>query len=346
MTPFDGDPESEVEVGSGPVPPVAMAHFEPKVGQAKRLMAHPVRRGPIGAIAGLTAAESHRAGRITDERSRTAMRRRDLALVLALLLVATVVAASLPGGWGNSASSAGTPGGMAAAAFVGDVILATPTPTLSPSPSATPTLSATPSAGPSGSVRPSASAKPSATPAAAYRFVALGDSLTAWPTASPWPSRLDAKDSRLTLVHNAGVPGDTTAQMLSRFKRDVVAYNPQVLFVLGGTNDMGKSISQATSIANLRAIIVAAQAKKMRVFLLTVPPQSSSSAAPVINSFNAALLHLANSYRVVLIDIHAPLSTSTGVYQTKFTSDGLHFNSLGAQTVANAVYSRIHRLGY
>jgi lysophospholipase L1-like esterase len=34
------------------------------------------------------------------------------------------------------------------------------------------------------------------------------------------------------------------------------------------------------------------------------------------------------------------------VYQTKFTSDGLHFNPLGAQTVANAIYSRIHRLGY
>jgi lysophospholipase L1-like esterase len=319
-----------------------MAHFDPKVGQTKRLMAHPVRRGPIGAIAGLTATESHRAGRITDERSRTAMRRRDLAVVLALLLVATVVSASLPGGWGNSTSSAGTPGGMTAAAFVGEVILAAPT----PSPSATPTLSASPSAGPSGSVRPSATAKPSVTPAPAFRFVALGDSLTAWPAASPWPSRLDAKDSRLTLVHNAGVPGDTTAQMLSRFKRDVVAYNPQVLFVLGGTNDMGKSISQATSIANLRAIIVAAQAKKMRVFLLTVPPQRSSSAAPVINSFNAALLHLANSYRVVLIDIHAPLSTSTGVYQAQFTSDGLHFNALGAQTVANAIYSRIHRLGY
>ena len=338
MTPLDGGLESEAEVGSGPVPPLRMAHFDPKVGQTKGLMAHPVRRGPIGAIAGLTATESHRAGRITDERSRTDRRRRDLALVLALLLVATFVSASLPGGWGNSTSSAGTPGGMAEAAFVGEVIL--------PTPSATPAPSASPSAGPSGSVRPSATAKPRVTPAPAYRFVALGDSLTAWPAASPWPSRLDAEDARLTLVHNAGVPGDTTAQMLSRFKRDVAAYNPQVLFVLGGTNDMGKSISQATSIANLRAIIVAAQAKKMQVFLLTVPPQSSSSASPVITSFNVALQRLANSYKVVLINIHAPLSTSTGVYQTKFTSDGLHFNSLGAQTVANAVYSRIHRLGY
>ena len=353
MTLWDSDAEAEAEaeaetevgVEAGPVPPVRMAHFEPKVNTTKRLMAHPVRRGPIGAITGFVAAADSRrtSGRGRAERSQVAMRRRDLAVVLALLLLATVVSATLPGGWANSGSSGGSTGGMAAAAFVGQVVQATPTPTptASPVPSTQSQLPST-----SGSIAPSTSAKPTPVPATVYRFVSLGDSLTAWPTASPWPDRLSIKDARLTLVHNAGVPGDTTAQMLARFKRDVVAHNPQVLFVLGGTNDMGKSISQATSIANLRAIIVAAQAKKMRVFLITVPPQSSPSAAPVINSFNAALLRLANSYRVVLIDIHAPLSTSTGVYQTKFTSDGLHFNSLGAQTVANAIYSRIHRLGY
>lgn len=320
-----------------------MAHVEPKLSQTKRLMAHPVRRGPIGALAGLVSSAGARSSgfKFEGDRSPASARRRDLALVVVLLLMATVVSASLPGGWANAGSPSGSGSGVVAAAFVGGLSLATPT----PAPTATPSVPS-PSPMPLTS-SPSATVKPSAAPTPVpYRFVALGDSLTAWPAASPWPDKLDGKDARLQLAYNAGVPGDTTAQMLARFKRDVLGHSPQVLFVLGGTNDMGKGVSQATTIANLRAIIVAAEAKKIRVFLLTVPPESSQAMAPRINSMNAALLHLANSYRVVLIDIHTPLSTSTGVYQTKFTSDGLHFDNLGAGTVANAIYSRIHRLGY
>jgi len=84
--------ETEVGVEAGPVPPVRMAHFEPKVNTTKRLMAHPVRRGPIGAITGFVAAADSRrtSGRGRAERSQVAMRRRDLAVVLALLLLATV----------------------------------------------------------------------------------------------------------------------------------------------------------------------------------------------------------------------------------------------------------------
>jgi lysophospholipase L1-like esterase len=65
-----------------------------------------------------------------------------------------------------------------------------------------------------------------------------------------------------------------------------------------------------------------------------------------IDSLNAAIIHLANSYKIVYIDIHAALSTTTGVYVSKYTSDGLHFSDLGAQTVATTIYGRIHRLGY
>jgi lysophospholipase L1-like esterase len=97
---------------------------------------------------------------------------------------------------------------------------------------------------------------------------------------------------------------------------------------------------------NLKAIIVAAKAKKIRVYLITVPPESTSGSVKGINSFNASLLNLANSFRVVLINIHDVLSTSTGVYQKKYTTDGIHFTSLGCQVVANTIYARVKRLGY
>jgi lysophospholipase L1-like esterase len=65
---------------------------------------------------------------------------------------------------------------------------------------------------------------------------------------------------------------------------------------------------------------------------------------PKINSLNAAIINLANSQRVVYVDIHAPLTNGSGTYFPKYTSDGLHFTDLGAQTVANTIRARIRGL--
>jgi lysophospholipase L1-like esterase len=176
-------------------------------------------------------------------------------------------------------------------------------------------------------------------------FVALGDSLTAWPSSNPWPSRLDAADAALTLVGNAGVPGNTTSQMRARLATDVYAHKPEVLFVLGGTNDLGYGISESAIIANLRAIVVDAKAHKIMVILINVPPDSYTNMVPKIKSLNAAILKLGNSQRVNVIDIYGVLANGDGVFQPRYTSDGLHFSDLGCQTAANTIRTRIRRLG-
>jgi lysophospholipase L1-like esterase len=188
--------------------------------------------------------------------------------------------------------------------------------------------------------------KPVPAPPAVRTFVALGDSLTAWPS-TPWPNRLDAADSKLKMVNNAGIPGNTTAQMRARLNRDVYPYKPDVLFVLGGTNDLGLGISGSATIANLRAIIVDAKAHKITVILLVVPPDGYSSMAPKINSLNTAIVNLARSQRITYVDIHAPLANANGVYYSKYTvGDGLHLSDLGAQVVANTVRARVRLLGF
>jgi lysophospholipase L1-like esterase len=142
------------------------------------------------------------------------------------------------------------------------------------------------------------------------------------------------------------VPGDETGDMRARFTRDVVAYKPTVVFILGGTNDVGHRVPQTTTIANIKAMIVTAKASKIGVFIVNVPPNAAASEADNIDSLNAAIVKLANAYKIIVIDIHTPLSTSTGTIQSKYTSDGLHFNSLGAATVASIIYNRIRRAGY
>jgi lysophospholipase L1-like esterase len=333
--------------------PGPMAHPDPKVAEAVRRMAHPIRRGPLGWLQNAFAARTAGTGPAGADGGAARLlgrfvprdgRRKELAIVLALLLTATAISASLPGGWTGGAA---TPSPTTVAAAVTSEPTPTDTPTATPTPDPTATPTPDPTATPSPTPTPTPTKAPVKTPTV-YTFVALGDSLTSgYNNPGPaWPPRLDSLDVNLRLVNNAGKPGDTTAGMLSRLSKDVYAYSPNVLFVLGGTNDIGMRVDEATTISNLRAIIVSAKGRGIKVFLLTVPPNSSSSVTARIDSLNAAIQHLANSYQIILIDIHTPLSGSDGLIQSRYVVDGLHFNNLGAQLVANTIYNRIHRLGY
>jgi lysophospholipase L1-like esterase len=271
-----------------------------------------------------------------------------LAVVLGLLVVAGVLsAAGFSRGGGTAAPSSTDPN--ADAGLIG-AIDSTAQPTLTPDPALIAlgfSVPMPPDPTPEPTASPATTATPKAptAPAVPRRFVALGDSLTAWP-ADPWPSLLDAIDPQLKLVKNAGIPGNVTAQMRARLSSDVLAYKPDALFVMGGTNDIAYGYSQATIIANLKAIATTAQAHGIRVFLMTIPPDSYAGMAGRIDSLNGAILSLANSLKIRAIDIHRPLTSSSGTYISRYTSDGLHFSNLGAQVVANAIYARVKPVGY
>jgi acyl-CoA thioesterase-1 len=281
--------------------------------------------------------------------------RREFAAVLVLVLIACTVSASLPGVWAAHPTPS-DPGDQAAVNLDPVDPSASPsdsTDDFSPLPPDVPTYTPpVPSVGaPNGPTpvpTPTPTKAPKPTARKVYTFVALGDSLTSgYGDPGPsWPTRLDTQDPYLRLLHNAGVPGDLTSGMRSRLNSDVFAYKPDVLFVMGGTNDIGHYISAATTIANLRAIIVAAKAKGITVVMMTIPPDSYPAWAGQINSLNSQIVHLANSYVLAVVDVHAALSTSDGVYVAKYTVDGVHFSALGAQVVANTVQARVKRYGW
>ena len=270
-------------------------------------------------------------------------RRREVLAVLTLLVAASAISIT-----GPMAGAGSTPPSPVSEIAMGDnTPEPTETATDSPEPGDTPAAAMPPwpTLAPTPQPKPKAPAKKATPkPIVVRTFVALGDSLTAWPN-TPWPSRLDSQDPALRLLHNAGIPGNTTAQMRARLNGDVFNYHPNVLFVLGGTNDLGYGISGSATIANLRAIIVAAKARKIMVIILLVPPDQWTSMAPKISSLNRAIVNLANSQGVAWVDIHTPLTNGNGVYYPKYTSDGLHFSDLGAQVVANTVRGRIKRYG-
>jgi lysophospholipase L1-like esterase len=328
-----------------PQSPRPMAHPDRHIAETSRRMAHSTRRQRLAAVTALfsgsvpaRAGSPAPAGR---SMPRLDPRRWEMVAVLSLLLCAALL--SVTGPIASAGRTQPTPSGDLA--IVDTTPAPTPDATETETPGQTgmpePTLLPTPE--PTASPQPTR--KPVPKPPSVRKFVALGDSLTAWPADNPWPSRLDAIDTKLKLVNNAGVPGNTTAQMRARLDSDVYAYHPDVLFVLGGTNDLGLGISGSATIANLRAILVGAKAHGIMVILIVVPPDKYTSMAPRIDSLNTAIVNLARSQRVTYVDIHSPLTSSRGTFYPKYTTDGIHFTSLGCQTVTNTIRARIRLLG-
>jgi len=107
--------------------------------------------------------------------------------------------------------------------------------------------------------------------------VALGDSLTYGYGASPetaYPMVL-AELSKWNVV-NAGANGDTSADVLSRVN-EVVQYNPDLVLLGVGGNDVLQRIAPDTTRANIIATIDTLQSKNIGVVLIAEPHLSTSA---------------------------------------------------------------------
>ena len=181
-------------------------------------------------------------------------------------------------------------------------------------------------------------------------LVALGDSLTAM---GSW-SQTVAEELNMVWV-NSGVGGDTSADALARFERDVVKKNPDFVLIGLGTNDFIREgqgnttprVSPEQFRTNLQTMIDGVKALDAVPILITAPYVRDDAYPPVSNYENVGGLNpaldvyievvrsLAKDNGIGLIDIHKicdkyPL--------TEFLiSDGVHLAATGNRVYADAI---------
>lgn len=88
-------------------------------------------------------------------------------------------------------------------------------------------------------------------------IVCIGDSLTygyGVSTKSSWVELLRKKLNNVNVI-NAGVNGDTTIGMVNRFTEDVVYNNPDIVVILGGTNDFLTNKSAENALKNIKIMV-------------------------------------------------------------------------------------------
>lgn len=142
---------------------------------------------------------------------------------------------------------------------------------------------------------------------------------------------------------NRGIKGQTTPQMLVRFRQDVIALKAKVVVILAGTNDiasLNSPITQGMSAENIMSIVELAKINNIKVVLASLTPicdcysrQSAIRPFGKIIGMNGWLKEYAAQNGLVYLDYYSALAEGRNM-KKEFTSDGLLPNEAGYAVMA------------
>jgi lysophospholipase L1-like esterase len=169
------------------------------------------------------------------------------------------------------------------------------------------------------------------------RVVFMGDSIT-----DGWGKRYGQFFPGKPYI-NRGISGQTTPQMLIRFRPDVIALKPKVVVILAGTNDIAANTGPSTLEMiedNMSSMVDLAQKNGIKVVLSSVMPvcdyiQNQTTRRPneKIIALNKWLKDYAAGHDAIYLDYFTPMLDDKGVFKQDLTYDGLHPNSAGYEVM-------------
>jgi len=163
------------------------------------------------------------------------------------------------------------------------------------------------------------------------RVIFFGDSITdIWKLDESFPGKH---------YLNRGIGGQTTPQMLVRFRADVIDLHPSVLVVLAGTNDIAGNTGPMTLEMiedNLTSMAELARANNIKVVLSSVMPvcdyiknQTERRPPEKIIALNAWIKDYAAKNGFIYLDYYSAMLDDKNVFKKELTYDGLHPNAEG-----------------
>ena len=176
------------------------------------------------------------------------------------------------------------------------------------------------------------------------RVVFLGNSIT-----EGWARHFAAMFPGKPYV-GRGISGQTTAQMLLRFRQDVIALRPRAVVILAGTNDLAGNTGPATLEEirdNLFGMADLARANGIRVVLCSILPvndypwRPGLQPAPKIVTLNSWLKRYADSTGAVYVDLHGATRDGRDGMKGEYAYDGVHPTEAGYRLMSTLVQQGI-----
>jgi lysophospholipase L1-like esterase len=179
------------------------------------------------------------------------------------------------------------------------------------------------------------------------RIVFMGDSITEF-----W-SQIQLNFFANTPYINRGISGQTTPQMLIRFRPDVLNLHPDVVVILAGVNDIAGNTGPTTNDAifgNIISMVELAKANAIKVILCSVLPANNfywrpnEKAAETIIQLNQLIQSYANQMHVPFVDYHTAMADTKKGLPKEFSDDGVHPNLKGYQTMQPLLEKAVQKL--
>lgn len=179
------------------------------------------------------------------------------------------------------------------------------------------------------------------------RVVFMGDSITEfWST-----NDLDFFSEKPYI--NRGISGQTTPQMLVRFRADVIALQPAVVVILAGGNDIAGNTGQATLemiINNIISMVELAKVNQIEVILCSVLPAAdfpwnpNQNPAEKMAALNKIIKAYANANNIAYVDYYSAMVNEQKGLKSAYSDDGVHPNQLGYQVMGPLVEKTINQV--
>src|SRR5580704_12538523 len=187
-----------------------------------------------------------------------------------------------------------------------------------------------------------ASLKPPA--AGESRVVFFGDSITdIWKLEDYFPGKP---------YLNRGIGGQTTPQMVVRFRQDVIDLHPKAVVILAGTNDVAGNTGPMTAEMtenNWQSMADLAKANGIRVIFASITPSTDFwwhkglKPAEKIRTLNAWLKGYCESHGMTYLDYYSTLTDEDGGMKREFTVDGEHASAKGYAVMAPLAQAAIDK---
>lgn len=137
---------------------------------------------------------------------------------------------------------------------------------------------------------------------------------------------------------NRGISGQTTPQMLVRFRPDVVNLKPKVVVILAGTNDIAGNTGPSTLEMiedNIASMVEIAKANNIKVVLCTVLPAYDYPWKPRLNpaqkiiDLNKWIKEYTDKNEIICVDYFTPMADERNGLTKGYSEDGVHPNLTG-----------------
>lgn len=179
------------------------------------------------------------------------------------------------------------------------------------------------------------------------RIVFMGDSITEF-WSELYPEFFVGKP-----YVNRGISGQTTPQMLIRFRADVIALKPTMVVLLAGANDIAGNTGHSTFemiLNNIISMAELAKANQIEMILCSLLPaydfpwKTGSFPAEKMETFNTMLKKYADANEILYLDYHSAMVDERKGLKAAYADDGVHPNKAGYEVMGPIIEKGINKI--